>query len=235
MLKIFKNEILKFLYSKRVIFFMACLLGALIFFTILILNFNKQPVTINSFMSSYFKGFLLSPVLPVICIIFSAQIVAEDYTLGCTKFFLISNIRKQDIITGKLLFLTLIILISLIFSFGSSLVIGSIFFNDVSSLNELIKNYIVCMPTLISLCCFTILIALLSDSFQNTIMISIGTYIVMSILDNILPSAKYFTITSILSVGGNVTNNSIYIMSIVYFILFTILGIKIMKEKDIVL
>lgn len=235
MLKIFKNEFLKFLYSKKIVFLMGCLLGAVIFFAVISLNFNKSHITIDGFMNSYFKGFLLSPVLPIILIIFSAQIVAEDYTLGCTKFFLISKLKKQDIINGKLLFLVVVILISLIFSFILSLVVGSILFKGFLSFSVILKNYIVCIPPLISLCAFTAFIALICDSFQNTLMISIGSYILMLILDSILESAKYFTITAVLSAGGNISNIAVYVISIAYLVLFSVLGMKIMKEKDVVL
>ncbi len=235
MLKIFKNEILKFLYGKKLLWLLLCLLGSIIFFTILTLNFNKSTLTINDFMRSYFKGFFLSPILPLILIIFTAQIVAEDYSIGCTKFFLISKIKKEDIITGKLAFLILIILISLVFSFAASLLIGAVFFSGLSDLTSIIKLYTICIPALISICGFTAVVALLCDSFQNTLMISMGSYIFMTILDNLLPKAKYFTITYPLSAGGNVSSVPIVVISLIYLTMFIIFSVRLMKEKDVVL
>lgn len=235
MLKIFKNEILKFLYGKKLLWFLLSLLGAVIFFTIVTLNFNKSALTIDRFMRSYFKGFFLSPILPMILIIFSSQIIAEDYSIGCTKFFLISKLKKEDIITGKLAFLLLIILTSLVFSFAASLLIGAVFFKGLLSLTPIIKIYIICIPSLISICGFTAVIALLCDSFQNTLMISMGSYIFMTILDNILPKAKYFTITYPLSAGGNVSSVPIFIISLVYLAIFIIFSVRLMKKKDVVL
>ena len=235
MLRIFKNEVHKFLYGKKLLGFLLCLLGSVIFFTIITLNFNKSTLTINDFMRSYFKGFFLSPILPLILIIFTAQIVAEDYSIGCTKFFLISKIKKEDIITGKLIFLLLIILIALIFSFVASLLIGSVFFSGLLSLASILKSYAICIPALISICGFTTVIALLCDSFQNTLMISMGSYIFMTILDNILPKAKYFTITYILSAGGNVSGVPIFIISLIYLTILIGFSVRLMKKKDVVL
>ncbi|WP_250674438.1 hypothetical protein LZ906_016510 (plasmid) [Paraclostridium ghonii] len=235
MFKLCKSEFIKYFYGKKILSLIACLIGLIVFFTIIILNFKKSHITVSSFMDSYFNGFLISPFLPIMLIILSAQTVALDYTLGCTKFFLISNLKKQDIIIGKIIFITLIILFSLVFSYLTSFAIGCILFKGIHGLNIILKNYIYSIPALYSLCVFTITIALVFDNFQNTLMISIGSYIFMLIVDSILPSANFFTLTAVLSNVGNITNNFTYMSSVIYSLVFTVASIIIMRKKDVLI
>ena len=144
MLNVFKNEIYKSLTKGKI-------LAYLIFLTLIIsvigviIKINILYLTIEDGLIQFLKynlTFILMKILtPILLIIVTASVIADDYSSGVMKFFLISKIDKKDVILGKILYLIIITLINTLVMFIIFSIVGGILAGDFSNifLGEYIK------------------------------------------------------------------------------------------------
>ena len=184
---------------------------------------------------------------PILLIIVTASVIADDYSIGVMKFFLISKIDKKDVILGKILYLIIITLINTLVMFIIFSIVGGILAGDFSNifLGEYIKvmnAYIITAFGMLPIVLVTSVISLMVDNFNQTIGISISVLIVSLMIDSINSKILGITPTSLISYGykllGDISNKMMIIavvLSCSYILLLVLSSIKIFKKKDIVL
>lgn len=193
MLNVFKNEIYKSLTKGKI-------LAYLIFLTLIIsvigviIKINILDLTIEDGLIQFLKynlTFILMKILtPILLIIVTASVIADDYSSGVMKFFLISKIDKKDVILGKILYLIIITLINTLVMFIIFSIVGGILAGDFSNifLGEYIKvmnAYIITAFGMLPIVLVTSVISLMVDNFNQTIGISISVLIVSLMIDSI--------------------------------------------------
>ena len=250
MLNVFKNEIYKSLTKGKI-------LAYLIFLTLIIsvigviIKINILDLTIEDGLIQFLKynlTFILMKILtPILLIIVTASVIADDYSSGVMKFFLISKIDKKDVILGKILYLIIITLINTLVMFIIFSIVGGILAGDFSNifLGEYIKvmnAYIITAFGMLPIVLVTSVISLMVDNFNQTIGISISVLIVSLMIDSINSKILGITPTSIISYEykllGDISNKMMIIavvLSCSYILLLVLSSIKIFKKKDMVL
>ena len=250
MLNVFKNEIYKSLTKGKILVY-------LIFLTLIIsvigiiIKINILDLTMEDGLIQFLKynlTFILVKILtPVLLIIITASVIADDYSSGVMKFFLISKIDKKDVILGKILYLIIITLINTLVMFIIFSIVGGILAGDFSNifLGEYIKvmnAYIITAFGMLPIVLVTSVISLMVDNFNQTIGISISVLIVSLMIDSINSKILGITPTSLISYGykllGDISNKMMIIavvLSCSYILLLVLSSIKIFKKKDMVL
>nr|WP_302638209.1 ABC transporter permease [uncultured Clostridium sp.] len=250
MLNVFKNEIYKSLTKGKILVY-------LIFLTLIIsvigiiIKINILDLTMEDGLIQFLKynlTFILVKILtPVLLIIITASVIADDYSSGVMKFFLISKIDKKDVIVGKILYLIIITLINTLAMFIIVSIVGGILAQDFSNIfsSEYIKvlnAYMITAFGMLPIVLATAVISLMVDNFNQSIGISISVLIVSLMIDSINSNILGITPTSLISYGyklvGDISNKIMIIaviLSCSYILLLTLSSIKIFNKKDMVL
>lgn len=250
MLNIFKNEIYKSLTKGKI-------LAYLIFLTLIIsvvgiiIKINILDLTVQDGLIQFLKYnltfILVKTLTPILLIIVTAAVIADDYSSGVMKFFLISKIDKKAIIIGKLLYLVSLTLINTVIMFIILSIVGGILAGDFSNIfsSEYIKvinAYIITSFGMLPIILVTAVIALIVDNFNQTIGISISVLIASLMIDSLTSNILGITPTSLISYGyklvGNISNKILIIavlLSVSYIVVLILSSIKIFNKKDMVL
>ncbi|GCD12818.1 ABC transporter permease [Clostridium tagluense] len=243
MLKIFKNEIIKMVSSKK--FYLLC---ALLIFSIILMGTVVGPrINANNFMIATLDGMVMKPIVPIFMVLVIVEVLTEDYSLGTMKFSLMTTIKKSDFIIGKLLFIDLYALIFMAISFIFSYIVGTIIFGLVGK-DEAIKNlvynikcYGVLILPLLSFCAMISLIALLINNSGAMIGLGIGIVVILSMLVFVQEDVIYFIpgggmyAASYINKSGPHSIFLFAIIAIIYIIAFSLISSVVIKKKDIVL
>ena len=127
MQRIIKSEFIKFINGYMGIILLSLILG--MEFIYIIVGLNDSGSVIENVgteaMIKILSQYILY-VLPIFIIIFTSYITAYDYKNGTAKFSLISNISRSQFIMGKMIFILLLVVSSLIVSFLTSFLVVKI-------------------------------------------------------------------------------------------------------------
>ncbi|MGL5353729.1 MAG: ABC transporter permease subunit [Clostridium sp.] len=248
MLQIFKNEIYKSITILKVIGYIISLILIISVTGIIIktkvLDLSSQAAYLE-YMKYNLTFVLIKPLVPIVLIIFSASIIAEDYSSGVMKFFLISKLDKKNIIGGKILYLISFTLVNMIVIVFLLSVIGGFLIGNFHGFmsNEYLKIMGIYMTTAIGMLPIVLLtaaISLIVDNFQQAIGISIGILLISLMADSILMEIKGFTPTSFITYGYMFVTNMKYkavslTLLLGYIVILGAGNLIIFNKKDMLL
>ncbi|MGH4123194.1 MAG: ABC transporter permease [Clostridium sp.] len=242
MLKIFKNEIIKMVSSKK--FYLLC---AILIFSIILMGAVGSRINANNFVVATLDGMVMKPIVPIFMVLVIVEVLTEDYSLGTMKFSLMTTIKKSDFIIGKLLFISLYALIFMAISFIFSYIVGTIIFGlggkeeTIKNLVYNIKCYGVLILPLLSFCAMISLIALFINNSGAMIGLGIGITVILSMLMLVQKDVIYFMpgggmyAASYINKSGPHSIFLFAIIAVIYIIVFSQVSSLIIKKKDIVL
>ncbi len=251
MLKVLINERIKYLTLSKFIMQVVIIVVAALVFAIAAHQFGDSVQLVSgSFYLAFLKGGLngifLKPLIPILMITVTVSIIADDYTSGCMKFFLVSKMSRGKMFIGKILFLCMLTFILMLLTFLITALVGYLFFNDTDKiftqtffniLAVYTASAILIFPTIL----LTAFISLLSNSYQGALGMSLGAYLVTFMLDNFISKVRYISPTGGLSYCNTLFNDfnsggiRFIIASLIYTAAFLIINIIIFKRKDMVL
>lgn len=248
MLKAIKNEFYKIMNIYKITFYLVSL-AIITFMVSFIIKKNVMSDVIDNsyiiFLKYNLNFVLVKFLIPIMMIVITSSIVAEDYSSGVMKFFLISKLKKENLIIGKTLFLVILDLINIIIFFALLSIIGCILFDGSETLLKgeyfkVFNAYIMTSLGMIPIILITIMISLIFDNFQKTLGVSISILIISLILDNLLVNFKGITPTGFITYGylinTSMDNKAIYLgLLVVYVIFFMVSNTIIFKKKDLLL
>ncbi|MBX4270431.1 ABC transporter permease [Clostridium estertheticum] len=242
MLKIFKNEIIKMVSSKK--FYLLC---AILIFSIILMGTVKNPrINANNFMLATLDGMVMKPIVPIFMVLVIVEVLTDDYSLGTMKFSLMTTIKKSDFIIGKLLFIALYALIFMAISFIFSYIVGTTIFGlggkeeTIKNLVYNIKCYGVLILPLLSFCAMMSLIALLINNSGAMIGLGIGIIVILSTLISVQENVIYFMpgggmyAASYINKSGPHSIFLFAIVAVIYIIVFSFISSLVINKKDIV-
>lgn len=248
MLKIFKNEIYKTITVGKVIAYIMALALIITVTGIIIKTKILNPSTPGAYIEymKYNLTFvLIKPLVPILMIIVSASTIAEDYSSGVMKFFLISKLDKKYIIVGKILYLITFTLVNMIIIFFLFSIIGGVLIGNYDGVmsNEyfiVMGAYMTTALGMLPMVLLTAAISLIIDSFQQSIGISIGILLISLMADSIMGGIKGITPTSFITYGYMVVSNMNYkLISIAlllgYILILGASNLTIFNRKDMLL
>ncbi|APC39152.1 ABC transporter permease [Clostridium estertheticum] len=241
MLKIFKNEIIKMLSSKK--FYLLC---AILIFSIILMGTIGHRINANNFALATLDGIVMKPIVPIFMVLVIAEVLTEDYSLGTMKFSLMTTIKKSDFIIGKLLFIALYAIIFMAISFIFSYIVGTITFGlggkgDVlKTLVFNIKCYGIIILPLLSFCAMISLLALLINNSGTMIGLGIGIVILSMLFIPLQENVIYFMPGGGMYAAPYINKSgphSIFlfaIVAVIYIIVFSFISSLVINKKDIV-
>ena len=232
MVKLFKVHYLKYIYSYRLGAIASIITLSAILYSIAVLNFTKD-ISFDIFQKNFLLSFFSQIILPIGAIIITSLEIGEDLESGCGKFFLISKISKVKYFLAKILFILTIMILTTTFTYLITAFLGLFIFNNSTIDSLVLQGVIKTLIALVSIILLTAIIALITSNFQNTLMISIGIYLSLLIIDQVFPTLQ-FTLTYNITNPLN-TNGVGYPMDLAYSLCLLLISMKIMKEKDVVL
>ncbi|MBW9172094.1 ABC transporter permease [Clostridium estertheticum] len=241
MLKIFKNEIIKMVSSKK--FYLLC---AILIFSIILMGTVGHRINANNFVLATLDGMVMKPIVPIFMVLVIVEVLTDDYSLGTMKFSLMTTIKKSDFIIGKLLFIALYALIFMAISFIFSYIVGTTIFG-LGGKEEIIKNlvynikcYGVLILPLLSFCAIMSLIALLINNSGAMIGLGIGIIVILSTLISVQENVIYFMpgggmyAASYINKSGPHSIFLFAIVAVIYIIVFSFISSLVINKKDIV-
>lgn len=248
MLKVFKNEIYKTITVGRVIAYIMAL-ALIIAVTGIIIKTKILDLSSVGAYIEYMKYnltfVLIKPLVPILMIIFSASLIAEDYSSGVMKFFLISKLDKKNIILGKILYLITFTLVNMIIIFFLFSIIGGVLIGNYDGIMsaeyfKVMGAYMTTALGMLPIVLLTAAISLIVDSFQQSIGISIGILLISLMADSIMVGIKGITPTSFITYGYMVVSNMNYkLISIAlllgYILILGASNLIIFNGKDMLL
>lgn len=109
MLKVLENEYMKYFRISKFVVHIVMLAAAALLYAILVNKYKGSAELFHesvylSYLIGALNGILIKPLIPILLIITSASVIARDYSDGCMKFFLISKLKKEELIASKLIF-----------------------------------------------------------------------------------------------------------------------------------
>ncbi|AGK96636.1 ABC transporter permease [Clostridium pasteurianum] len=247
MTKILRNEIEKYFRYRWIIYFLSIAFSAIVLNLIRTISDNSNYQYLNliaqSITSTNLESGLMALVIPIITIVISNSIVAEDYESGTMKFLIISPITRIEVLFGKFLSIVLILLINIITVFILvSIMSGFLAHNYQGIFSQrylvLLGKYILISISIIPIILGSILIALLLDKFEKSVTLSIVIFFIFYIIDNLFSGIKFFSISyeiiNLMFITG--TNQLLIykslIFSILYSLIIMIINIITIKRKD---
>lgn len=248
MLKVFKNEMYKTITVGRIIAYIMSL-ALIIVVTGIIIKTKILDLSSTGAYMEYMKYNLtfvvIKPLVPILMIIFSASIIAEDYSSGVMKFFLISKVDKKNIIMGKILYLITFTLVNMIIIFFLFSIIGGVLIGNYEGIIsveyfKVMSAYITTAFGMLPIVLLTAGISLIVDSFQQSIGISIGILLISLMTDSIMMGIKGITPTSFITYGYMLVSNMNYKLISVglllgYILILALSNLIIFKRKDMLL
>ncbi|MDF2677420.1 MAG: hypothetical protein K0Q97_1743 [Bacillota bacterium] len=245
--RVLKNEIEKYFRYRWIMYFFSITFSAIVLSLIRLIsdtsNSNYLDLITKSITSTNLDSGLMALIIPIITIVISNSIIAEDYEIGAMKFLIISPITRIEVLFGKFISIFLILLINIITAFALvSIISGFIAHNYQGIFSqeylELLKKYILISTSIMPIILGSILIALLLDKFESSVTLSIVIFFVFYIIDNLFSGVKFFSLTyEIINLMFITGKNQVliyksFIFAILYSIIIMSINIVVIKRKD---
>lgn len=260
MLKVVKNEYIKFFSGKKPYIFL--LIIAVIAFLSAYMYADSRMQIINNtaaaqkvplelkemllnitplvFLKLFATDFIYKPVLQCLLIIIGIITVntfCEDYTSGNMKFFLVSSLKKAQLFIGKIIYLLTIILLIVTANMVFGYIAGAAFFGtgvfDIKVFGEVLLVY---GFSVIPGVAFATIIAILSILIRNTMTmfpLAIFISIILTTID-LFTVTKYFSPVGAMSlIGFDVISSSLnkdFILTNGVSLIYIAIGIVILTK-----
>jgi ABC-type transport system involved in multi-copper enzyme maturation permease subunit len=248
MIRIIRNERMKYLNLTKFSIQVIILAFAAFVFSVAAHQYgNSVQLVSGSFYLAFLKGGLngifLKPLLPILMIISTVSVVADDYTSGSLKFTLVSKIRREKVIGAKMIFLFALTFILMVLAFVITALIGYLLFYDLNSIFHktffhIFSIYLLSSVLIFPIIVLTTLISLLCDNYQGALGLSLGVYLVFFTIDNVIPQIKFLSPTGGLSYCNalfiSLKNDGIRFLlsALIYVVLLLIINIILFRRKD---
>jgi len=250
MVNLLKNECHKYFKSFQFVAHIGVVLFSAIVYGILIYTYGDPEALASgslyaSYMGGVLFGILIKPVIPILMILTVCTVIAEDYSSGCMKFFLISKVKKEHMLISKMMFLMILGLFLLTMSFLMTTTIGLIVFGkgnvSMTTVLEMLKVYWLSAVMMFPLIGFTALVALVTSNYQGAIGFALGAYLLFMATDSVFSDLSYYSLTGGLTYSQGFLNGissggmKYLITAFVYIVGLFLINVTIMKRKDVVL
>ncbi len=244
MIKFMLIEFKKNCNLKQVILYFFSIILLCILITFIENNMLSEKLGYKFNLMSFFEynsTFLLCKLIfPIFTLYLSSLVFAADYSEGTLKYFLFSGITRIKLCLGKIIFLMISSIITIIIVFvglGSTYLL---FYGIDNSINYILKAFYSYM--LLGIGCFpiiliTVLMSIVFGQHIKTLFGSIGILIFSLCVDSVLGD-KFYTPTGFIS-NANLYFSEIsicqtYIIMLgVYVIILNIIILTLFKLKDI--
>ena len=275
MIKIIYNEVYRLLARKKIYIFMAIILIVSLFSlaSALITNGIFKPTNPNadtamqsqilsslgrfngqSFPLTLFGG-VMSTILPIFVVILIANMVTDEYTDGSLKLPLLRQVSRNELLIGKLVSLTVVMILMMLFLILLGYGLGTAFFGwgdrflikgrAISSSQGFIFTLLIYGSSLISLVSFgmvILLFAVLLDNSGSVVAIGMGILFSSLFLGQVLPETSPYLISSYFNTYELFTSQTGlkevalgFLVILTYGIGFLIPSIFIFKRKDLLI
>lgn len=236
MLNIIKNEFIK---SRKInaLLITNILIMASVFLIYFTMNkFGEEGFLRSSEVLNMFFASTIS-IIPYLIVILISKTITEEFNNGGMQIYLINPITRSEILIGKIAFILINIIITMLTQILISFTFSGIFI-QVPTLEMAINTicrYLVTIIPIIGLICILFVPALIINTSRNSIsfgfaVIAIGP-IITSIYTNIKPYSILWIIKNIENYGENLFIN--ITISIVYILIGYMFSSYIFNYRDI--
>lgn len=230
MISILKNE---FITNEKGTFLLTNILIipslALIYFA------SMKVIGVKVDIMSIFLNITLS-MIPFFIIILISKVITEEFNNGGMKIYLINPISRNEVLIGKLFFIFINIVITMIIqiviSFIAAYVLSQV--PGIDSVNDIIYKYLVALIPTIGLISVLSIPALLIQKSRQTIYFGILILIGINLICLLLKLNSY-SITYVIKNIGYINQNFVdnIIISIIYILVGLISSSHIFSNKEI--
>ena len=212
-------------------------------------RFNGQSFPLTLF------GGVMSTILPIFVVILIANMVTDEYTDGSLKLPLLRQVSRNELLIGKLVSLTVVMILMMLFLILLGYGLGTAFFGwgdrflikgrAISSSQGFIFTLLIYGSSLISLVSFgmvILLFAVLLDNSGSVVAIGMGILFSSLFLGQVLPETSPYLISMYFNTYELFTSQTGlkevalgFLVILTYGIGFLIPSIFIFKRKDLLI
>ncbi|KGJ48887.1 hypothetical protein KD33_12040 [Clostridium sp. NCR] len=189
----------------------------------------------SEIMLMFFKSTI--SIIPPFIIILISKIITEEFNNGGMKIYLINPISRTEVLIGKLVFICINVLITIVTQIIMSIIATSILTQipELGLISDVIYKYSVTLIPIVGLISILFIPGLLIKSSRNTIsfgiFIIIGFDIICSYFTKLNPYSITYILKNIIDMNSNIVNN--IIISLVYLLVGMVVSSYIFKNKEI--
>ncbi|MCU9810829.1 ABC transporter permease subunit [Paraclostridium sp. AKS81] len=189
----------------------------------------------SEIMLMFFKSTI--SIIPPFIIILISKIITEEFNNGGMKIYLINPISRTEVLIGKLVFICINVLITIVTQIIMSIIATSILTQipELGLISDVIYKYSVTLIPIVGLISILFIPGLLIKSSRNTIsfgiFIIIGFDIICSYFTKLNPYSITYILKNIIDMNSIIVNN--IIISLVYLLVGMVVSSYIFKNKEI--
>ncbi|GIM31836.1 ABC transporter permease subunit [Paraclostridium bifermentans] len=189
----------------------------------------------SEIMLMFFKSTI--SIIPPFIIILISKIITEEFNNGGMKIYLINPISRTEVLIGKLVFICINVLITIVTQIIISIIATSILTQipELGLISDVIYKYLVTLIPIVGLISILFIPGLLIKSSRHTISFGIFIIVVFDILCSFFTKLNPYSITyilkNIIDMNSNIVNN--IIISLVYLLVGMVVSSYIFKNKEI--
>lgn len=189
----------------------------------------------SEIMLMFFKSTI--SIIPPFIIILISKIITEEFNNGGMKIYLINPISRTEVLIGKLVFICINVLITIVTQIIISIIATSILTQipELGLISDVIYKYLVTLIPIVGLISILFIPGLLIKSSRHTISFGIFIIVVFDILCSYFTKLNPYSITyilkNIIDMNSNIVNN--IIISLVYLLVGMVVSSYIFKNKEI--
>lgn len=208
MLNLLKNEIIKVIYQKKILFLLIIILF-IIFAPVLFTYISRFKVHDGQTYPLFFLGIITSLILPIFIAIITADMFTEDYVAGTLSTTLIHPVSRIKLLSAKAITLYIIILFTLAFTVLLSYALGTLFFGWGEAFLDrgiaytwgegviiTLGSYLISSLPLLAFALFVIFLAHLFHSVGAVVGISISLLILFSVTGVLVSEIQPYLLTT---------------------------------------
>lgn len=226
-----KNELIKSFVGYKILLYVVAVVVPIILYA-LINNKGLMNGDSYSYINMLFENIVMD-YLPFVLIIILVDIFNVDYYSGSLKFIFVYVNNRKKVWFSKFI----VSCILMLFVGALSLVALSIvaFFNP-GTRNLLSGDYYKFVVKIASYCVlmipFMLLISFISYECKNGLIVAIGTYILLKLMDNVI-CRDYFILPTMLY-HGNLYECKYWFAFALYGIIFLYLNLNLFTKKEMI-
>lgn len=257
MIRIVKNELYKLFARKKIFTFgiVIFVISLLILGESLLTNSKMPGVSTGQAFSIILLGGMASFVFPIMIVLLVTSLVTDEYMDGSLKLVLVRPVKRNEYLLGKVYAYLIIIAVFLFILLILGYIVGTIFFGwgdtlmikgeEISSAKGIFLVIIVYALSLIPYFSFGMVImffAVLLDNSGSTVGIGSSLLIATFIIQQLVPDASPYLISSYFNTFYVVTSGMDaitiflrFLLILSYGIIFYNLSQAVFKRKDILI
>lgn len=232
---IIKNE---FITNKKTALLLANILiiasTALAYFATTKIS-GTEVLSESQIMSMFVQSTL--KIIPPFIIILISKVITEEFSNGGMKIYLINPISRTEVLIGKLLFICINVLITIVTQIIISIIATSILTQipALGLISDVIYKYVVTLIPIVGLISILFIPGLLIKSSRHTIsfgiFIIVGFDILCSYFTKLNPYSITYILKNIADINNHIVNN--IIISLIYLLVGMVVSSYIFKNKEI--